>query len=231
MPYRRFPKTDTARLNSLATLLANNDVYAADKRFLDMGLIEKARSGHDKLKILSAQFLMAYDALMGNYRLAAKPQKNMMLFVTHFMRVLVMAIERGEIKESALDEYYGIGDIDDLFRRLHNIDEACRITPQIVEGEKKRIAAGGRPICNPTIGMVATHFDIFTDIYQQQKILADKADRDLAELKALRAEIDRMIVDIWNLVESHFVGLPPETRFDECRRYGLIYYYRKGEKK
>ena len=69
------------------------------------------------------------------------------------------------------------------------------------------------------------------DIYEQQRILNDKADRALAELKALRAEIDPLIVDIWNQVEAHFADLPPETRFDECRRYGLIYYYRTGEKK
>lgn len=231
MPYRRFPKTDTARLNSLRTLLDNNDVYVANKRFIDMAVINKVQELHDQLKSLCNNFRLCYDAQMDNYRRIAKPQKRMMMYVQHFMRVLDMSIERGEIKNTALQALYNVDDIDETLRLLHNVDDAYRLTPAIIEGEKQRIAQGGRPIYNPTIGMVATHYDIFKDIYEQQRILNDKADRALAELKALRAEIDPLIVDIWNQVEAHFADLPPETRFDECRRYGLIYYYRTGEKK
>ena len=231
MPYRRFPKTDTARLNSLRTLLDNSDVYKTKTRFLDMSVITQAQSYYDKLKSLSNQFLLAYEAQMNNYRRIAKPQKNMMMFVTHFMRVLAMSIERGEIKKSVLADFFGLDDVDETIHNLHILDEAYRLTPQIIAGEKKRIAAGGRPIYNPTIGMVATHFDIFADIYEQQRILNDKADRALAELKALRTELDELLVGIWNQVEAHFADMPPETRYEECRKYGLIYYYRTGEKK
>lgn len=142
-----------------------------------------------------------------------------------------MGVERGEIKSSALSEYYAIENADETLRLLHNVEDANRIAPMVIKGEKKRIAAGGRPIYNPTIGMVATHYDIFADIYKQQRILNDKADRALTELKALRAQTDALIVDIWNTVEARFAELPPETRYDECRKYGLIYYYRKGENK
>ncbi len=231
VPYRRFPKTDTARLKSLGILLDNNDVYVAERRFLDMAKINAAKLLYDKLKTLSSQFLLAYEAQMKNYQLIAKPQKNMMMFINHFMRVLCMSIERGEIKYSAIAEYYGVDDIDETMRQLHNVDYAYVQTPEIVRGEKQRVAAGGRPIYNPTIGMVATHYDIFKDVYEQQKILNAKSERALAELKALREEVDGLLVDVWNQVEAHFADVPPEQRFDECRRYGLIYYYRKGEKK
>lgn len=230
MPYRRFPKTDTARMNSLDILLGNNDVYAANRRFIDMELIENAKTLRGRLKTLSSQFMLAYEAQMRNYKLIAKPQKNVHMYVAHFMKVLGMSVERGEIKRAALHDYYGIDDYDETMRLLHNSDDICRLTPQIVEGEKKRIAAGGRPVYNPTIGMVATHFDIFRDIYEQQIILNDKAERALGELKDLRKQLDALVVEIWNRVEEHFAELPAETRYDECRKYGLIYYYRKGEK-
>ena len=196
-----------------------------------MDVINKVQEYHDQLKSSCNNFRLCYDAQMDNYRRIAKPQKRMMMYVQHFMRVLDMSIERGEIKNAALQTLYNVDDIDETLRLLHNTDDAYRLTPAIIEGEKQRIAQGGRPIYNPTIGMVATHYDIFKDIYEQQRILNDKADRALAELKALRAEIDPLIVDIWNQVEAHFADLSPETRFDECRRYGLIYYYRTGEKK
>ena len=67
MPYRRFPKTDTARLNSLDILLGNNDVYAANRRFIDMELIENAKTLRGRLKTLSSQFMLAYEAQMRNY--------------------------------------------------------------------------------------------------------------------------------------------------------------------
>ena len=231
MPYRRFPKTDTARLRSLGVLLDNNDVYAAKSRFISMDVITQAKKLHDQLKTLSSQFLLCYEAQMRNYKRVAKHPKYMMMYLQHFVRVLLMSVESGEIKSSALSEYYAIENADETLRLLHNVEDANRIAPMVIKGEKKRIAAGGRPIYNPTIGMVATHYDILAEIYKQQRILNDKADRALTELKALRAQTDALIVDIWNTVEARFAELPPETRYDECRKYGLIYYYRKGENK
>lgn len=216
-------------MKSLRALLDNNDVYMAQRRFLDMALVNKAKDVYDRLKVLSGQFLMSYEAQMRNYQRMAQPQKRMMMYVTHFVRVLAMSVERGEIKKSALQEYYGAGDADELLRQFRGVDDAYRLAPSIIGGEKRRIAAGGRPVYNPTVGMVATHYDIFRDIYEQQLILNDKAARALAEVKKVRAEADGLLVDVWNRVEAHYAGLPPETRFDECRRYGVIYYYRKGE--
>lgn len=231
MPYRRFPKTDTARLASLKTLLDNNDVYASSTRFIDMTVIQRAKTLHDRLATLSSQFLLCYEAQMRGYRQIAKPQKNFMLYISHFVRVLAMAVERGEIKPDVVEQMYGVDDVEQLLPMLRTVDEAVSAAPRIIEGEKRRIAAGGRPIYNPTVGMVATHFDIFYHVYRQQKILNDKADRALATLKELRVEVDAVIVDIWNEVEAHFASLPQDERVEQCRRYGLIYYYRKGEKR
>lgn len=75
MPYRRFPKTDTARLRSLGVLLDNNDVYAAKSRFISMDVITQAKKLHDQLKTLSSQFLLCYEAQMRNYKRVAKPQE------------------------------------------------------------------------------------------------------------------------------------------------------------
>lgn len=140
MPYRRFPKTDTARLRSLGVLLDNNDVYAAKSRFISMDVITQAKKLHDQLKTLSSQFLLCYEAQMRNYKRVAKPQKYMMMYLQHFVRVLLMGVERGEIKSSALSEYYAIENADETLRLLHNVEDANRIAPMVIKGEKKRIA-------------------------------------------------------------------------------------------
>lgn len=39
-------------------------------------------------------------------------------------------------------------------------------------------------------------------------------------------------LDIWNQVEKKFEEVTPnEKRLDLCRDYGIIYYYRTGEKR
>jgi hypothetical protein len=54
----------------------------------------------------------------------------------------------------------------------------------------------------------------------------------LDTLASMRAEADGLILDIWNQVEKKFEEVTPnEKRLDLCRDYGIIYYYRTGEKR
>lgn len=47
----------------------------------------------------------------------------------------------------------------------------------------------------------------------------------------MRSEADALILDIWNQVERKYAEvMPNEKRLELCRAYGLIYYYRTGEK-
>lgn len=103
---------------------------------------------------------------------------------------------------------------------------------KIVDGENKRISQGGIPIYNPTIAKVRVHYDIFMDSYEKQKNLQSLTARSLDTLASMRAEADGLILDIWNQVEKKFEEVTPnEKRLDLCRDYGIIYYYRTGEKR
>lgn len=95
-----------------------------------------------------------------------------------------------------------------------------------------RTSQGGIPIYNPTIAKVKVHYDLFVDSYEKQKNLQALTNRSLSTLASMRAEADRLILDAWNQVEKNFEDIHPnEKRLDLCRDYGLIYYYRTGEKK
>ena len=55
--------------------------------------------------------------------------------------------------------------------------------------------------------------------------------RSLEALASMRSEADALILDIWNQVERKYAEvMPNEKRLELCRAYGLIYYYRTGEK-
>lgn len=168
--------------------------------------------------------LQRFNASMG------KLQHNAKLYVSHFLQVLFMCVQRGEIRASQL-QLYGLNASDMTVPNIKTVNGLISWGKKTEAGEKARISKGGRPIYNPSIGMVATHCDIFCEACQKQKLLADRVERDLKELEKLREQADEVIFSLWNQIESHFASLPPDKRFDECRKYGVIYYYRRGEEK
>lgn len=228
MPYRRLPKTDAARLRALKTVLDSNDLYTVRNRFVDWQTINRARPAYDRLLTASEQYRLACSARVRGVGKIDKLQRNASMYVSHFLQVLIMAVERGEIKRSAL-KLYGMDEGTSTLPNMKSIGGLLRWGRLAVEGEKARVKQGGRPIYNPTIGMVSTHIDIFNDCYQQQKRLKDNIGRALESLKRIRPEVDDVILELWNQIEAHFKDEPPETRFDMCRKFGVVYYYRKGE--
>ena len=128
-------------------------------------------------------------------------------------------------------EYYGL-DI-----KNHNVPDLSTETAlaewgrKVVDGENRRTSQGGIPIYNPTIAKVRVHYDIFMESYEKQKNLQALTARSLETLASMRDEADTLILDIWNQVERKYAEvMPNEKRLDLCRGYGLIYYYRTGEK-
>ena len=66
---------------------------------------------------------------------------------------------------------------------------------------------------------------------KNRKSLQSLTNRSLEQLASMRVQADRLILDIWNQVEAKFQDVSPnEKRLEKCRDYGLIYYYRTGEK-
>lgn len=78
--------------------------------------------------------------------------------------------------------------------------------------------------------MVGTHLDIFKDCYEQQKRLRERTSRALDALREVRPEVDAVLLELWNQIEEHFKDEPLERRLAECRKLGVVYYYRKNEK-
>ena len=72
----------------------------------------------------------------------------------------------------------------------------------------------------------------FMEGYERQKSLQALTNRSL-DATCIHAccKPTGLILDIWNQVEAKFQDVSPnEKRLEKCRDYGLIYYYRTGEK-
>ncbi len=228
MPYRRLPKTDAGRLKALKTVIDNNDLYTVKNRVVNWKTLNDARTAYEKLLTATEQYRISLAAQLRTSGKMGKLQHNATMYVSHFVQVLFMSVERGEIKRSCLP-LYGLSESATAMPNIKVINGLLAVGERIIEGEKKRINQGGRPIYNPSIGMVSTHLDIFRDYYEQQSKLQERTSRAQEYIKNMREGIDVTLLDLWNQIEDHFKNEPPEVRFAECRKLGIVYYYRRKE--
>ncbi len=150
------------------------------------------------------------------------------LYLTHFIRVMNMAIFRGDLPAETR-AYYGLATNDSLVPSLNNENELISWGRRIIEGEEFRIRKGGSPITNPTIAVVKVRFEKFIEAWDFHKSLA-KRTHDFAERTMdMRKEADDIILQIWNEVEASHLNLPDDMRKRESEEYGLVYIYRKNE--
>lgn len=229
MPYRRLPNTDQARVRALKKAVERCDMHDVYELALSLKTLSEARNFLAKFKMAHLYYTQCYENQSKASRKHQSNVKMARLYISHFIQVLNLAVLRSEIKE-VHRELYGLSDnnVPDLSTEAAIVDWGKKI----IEGERKRNSQGGIPIYNPTIAKVKVHYDIFMDSYERQKELQTLTARSLDKLTSMRASADDLILDIWNQVEEKFQNLlPNEVRLDKCREYGLIYYYRAGEKK
>ncbi|HPB36491.1 MAG TPA: hypothetical protein PK994_08990, partial [Bacteroidales bacterium] len=81
------------------------------------------------------------------------------------------------------------------------------------------------------IAKVKVFYDNFVEAKISQKILQQNTSRSLGKLARLRENADAIILDIWDQVEDHFKNRSDEDKREQCSQYGIVYYFRKNEKR
>lgn len=228
MPYRRLPKTNQARLRSLRKAVGMGEMVNLYELSYSYKLWEDAKG-----------FLTRYErALFENKQCSEKQfstskkqqeiARNARMYISHFIQVLNMSVIRNEIKREQ-KTLYGLDPENNLVPDLTGDDNLIKWGKNIIEGEQKRLLQGGVPIYNPAIAKVRVHYDIFLEGYNNQKVLQNSTSRTIESISELNKEADILILNIWDEVEAFYAHLPIEEKVNNCKKYGLIYYYRKGE--
>lgn len=230
MPYRRLPNTDQARIRALKAVVVKGDTYNVYDLAVSLKTLTEARNFLTKFEAAQAYYTECFERQSVAGRKHQANVKTARLYISHFIQVLNLAVIRSEVR-TAHKDYYGLDKSNNNVPDLSTESALVEWGRKIVDGESKRISQGGIPIYNPTIAKVRVHYDIFMDSYEKQKNLQALTARSLDVLASMRAAADNLILDIWNQVEKKFEEVVPnEKRLDLCRAYGVIYYYRTGEK-
>lgn len=228
MPYRRLPNTDAARIRAMKEALARGreippfKLAYSSKTFVRVqGFLPTFENIHQ----LQRQSQGYQSDTSKEYQEALKKAR---LYLSHFMRVMYMAIQRGEIRKDSFD-FYGITDYNSPIPQLTSEKDIIHWGQKVIEGEAKRIRAGRTPITNPTIAVVKVHIEKFMDAVQYQRTLHKRTMEYGLKISELRKEADDIILNVWNEVESTFSSLEEATKRAEAEKYGLVYVFRKNE--
>ena len=228
MPYRRLPNTDSARLKSLKS---------AHLKGKDLPPFKLAFSPSSFMKIQSVLPLFENAIFEHKNSLNIQSEKNkeyqkrlkkVRLYISHFIQVVNMAINRGELMPETRADF-GLDEEEKKVPSLNSEEEIIDWGNQLIEGERKRRMKGLNPVTNPTIAVLKVHYDKFMEYYNYQKSLKSRSQRAQEQLNEMRAQVDGVIQQVWNEVESTYGDLPEEMRREKASDYGLVYVFRKSE--
>jgi len=228
MPYRRLPNTDNARQKALFKAYQKGKETPPFKLAFSQSTYQRIVSflpGYEKKLLHQKSALTCQIERSKDYHLL---QKKARLYISHFIQVINMAIQRGEISSSILD-YYKLNGYSKKLPPLNTEEDIIKWGEMIIEGETKRVHKGMSPITNPTIAVVKVRYEKFLEAYTNQKNLQLTNNRSLKELAELRPMADDIILQVWNEVEESLKDLPDDFRREKAVEYGLIYVFRKNE--
>jgi len=228
MPYRRLPNTDTSRIKAMRIALAKGKELPPHKLAFS-----------SKTVVRLQKFLPHFETSIQLYRQALASQnkkskayneilRKARIYLTHFIRVMNMAIFRGELPAETR-AYYGLATNYSTVPSLNTENELMSWARRIIEGEEYRIRKGGSPITNPTIAVVKVRFENFIEAWNHHNNLARKTSDFMDRNSNLRKEADDIILQIWNEVEQSHNSLKKKKKKMENESYGLVYFYRKNE--
>lgn len=230
MPYRRLPNTDQARLTALRTAVER----ASEADFSEQVISYKTRNE-------AQRFLMIFENKVEQYhqnfqsKVSANKQyrhivQNARMYISHFIQVLNLAVIRGDIKKEQ-KELYHLDPNSHIVPDLSSEEDLLVWGKNIIEGEQQRVKQGGFPIYNPTINKVQVYYDIFKDKQVTQSMHKKIANRAFEDVGEMRKQADELILEVWNQIEEYYRNLLPYEKMCHCKNYGVVYYYRSGERK
>lgn len=231
MPYRRLPNTDRARIRAIETAVNHmrDTIYYAPVISPDM--MTKAERLLYQFRIACDNYLANLDKQLEFSRSSVYQNRLMTarMYVSHFIMVFNMCVKRNEFKASDRTYYSMPEDMSEV-PDLSSDVAVLKWCENVIKGERARTARGGSPVYNPTMAKVAVYYDLFNEQYQQHNELKKMTEESLRRVSDMRPQVDAMILEMWNSIERYFADKTGEERLNSCRDYGVVYYYRKGEK-
>jgi len=106
---------------------------------------------------------------------------------------------------------------------LTNEAAVIEVGKWLIDGDPRRITAGGAPMSMPTIAEVSAKYTLFINANNAQSTKKDAFDAAQEIVSGMRSDVDALILRIWNEVETAFDNEPIESRRRNAREWGVVY--------
>jgi len=228
MPYRRLPNTDSARLRAI-------------KKAIEVGKetppFKLAFTQKTLVRMLS--FLPQFENAISIQRQTASNQsekgreyqevsRKARMYLTHFIKVMNMAVLRGELPVETRT-FYGLASDDSSVPSLATENELIGWGKRIIDGEEYRIRKGFTAVSNPSIAVVKVRHVQFMDVWNSHKTINKRVSDCTRKTAEMRNEADDLISNLWNEIEAGFADFPEVEKRAEAEKYGIVYVFRKNE--
>ena len=228
MPYRRLPNTDSARLKALKTALNKGKEIPPFKLAFKQSTLTMIQALLPAYENSISEHKNTYQLQIEKSKDYHKAMKKAKMYISHFIQIINMSIQRGELTGSTR-KFFGLEKNDKKLPSLSTEEEILEWGSRLMEGEQKRRMQGLSPITNPTIAVVKVHCDNFSDTCNFQQGLKKRVERAQESLSRKRSEADSLIQRLWNEVEDTYKDLPEELKREKSSEYGVVYVFRKNE--
>ena len=230
MPFRFLPRTDNGHLEALETAQRKLDSLSAEEpRFVSSATEARLRERLPQFR----EEVTGRDEVVGqqtNATSAAKRKKQeLRLYVRHFFQALNMAIARGNGFRPGDRTYYGLDANQQALPNLRREADLLRVAQTLIDGEAKRVAAGGKRLTMPSAKDIARLLRETRALLAEKKQLVASVDRESEDVDRLRAEVADLVRDIWDELEFAHRKDSPAARRRRCREWGVVYRERRRE--
>jgi len=228
MPYRRLPNTDKARLKAMKIALKKGEELPPAYLAFSQAALQQLRNNFYDFEYQLRLQKEAFSEQLKNRTPYNYLYKKSKMYISHFIQVLNLAIQRGDLKPNALS-FFDLDFKEKKTQILKTEEDLIHWGHILLKGEQERIVNGGNPMTNPTIGVVKVHFEKFIEAYRRQLFLQERYAKSSYALSLLKKKIDPIILQIWNEVENFYDDKKTVEKRNLCREYGLTYFFRPKE--
>ena len=144
------------------------------------------------------------------------------MYISHFIQTFNMGVDRGVFPASHR-AFYKL-DVSSKSVPLLNTEPLVTLWGQrLIDGDVERLAAGGAVIPMPTIAEVTTEYNVFKTANIEQSTAKDAYDKAQEAVGDMRPEMDKLILRIWDEIETAFDDEPIESKRRKAREWGVVY--------
>jgi hypothetical protein len=219
---RRLPNSDETRHVALSTAKTKKDNTPLGNTVITPNTATRL----DAAQPLFAQKMQARGKALqlqsSSTSLKAAAQAKTKMYISHFIQTFNMGVDRGVFPASHR-AFYQL-EISSKKVPLLNTEPLVTLWGQrLIDGDVERLVAGGAAIPMPSITEVTTEYNIFKTANIEQSTAKDTYDKAQEAVSGMRHEMDKLILRIWDEVETAFDDEPIESKRRKAREWGVVY--------